>query len=355
MKDYYAILGVSKNASDDEIKSSYRKLAKKYHPDVNQGDAKAEEMFKEVSTAYAVLSDPAKRSAYDNGAMNEHGDVQQQDPFAHFGGFGNFGNFGHDFFNPFGHHIHEPRKVNPNSNVEATLVIDPLDSFEEQSRKIEYQRLKFCDDCNGEGGKEGRIICPNCQGRKFSSQQINQNTIIQSPCERCQQRGFIFNQVCNSCHGFGVKEEQTSYTIKIPVGSYFKKLRIAGGGQHTNANHPVGDLFINILPPSQYNGFQFTDDYTVYKEILVDPIEAVIGVEKEVFDIKGEKCILSVPAGCREKQILRIEEHGLMTGDKKRGVFAIVVKYDYNLTLSEEQKKILREYVNTKKEKEVKK
>jgi molecular chaperone DnaJ len=341
VKDYYQTLGVSKNASDDEIKSAYRTLAKKYHPDVNPGDTKAEEMFKEVSSAYAVLSDREKRNAYDNGAMNEHGDVQQQDPFA---------NFRHDFFNPFGH-IYEPRKINPNSNIEATLVIDPVDSFTEQSKKIEYQRLKFCDDCNGEGGKEGKTTCPNCQGRKFSSQQINQHTIIQSPCERCQQRGFIFNQVCKSCHGFGVKEEQTSYEIKIPVGSYFKKLRIAGGGQHTNANHPVGDLFINILPPNQYKGFQFTSDYVVYKEILIDPIEAIAGVEKEVEDIKGEKCILSVPAGCQEKQILRIEGHGLMTGDKKRGVFAIVVKYDYNITRTDEQKNILREYVNTKKKK----
>ena len=343
MKDHYESLGLSRNADENEIKSAFRKLAKKYHPDVNPGDTHAEERFKEISNAYNILSDPEKRKAYDNGALNENGDVQQ-DPFADFMRSGVS-----DFFNPFGRHIHEPRKTNPNANIEATLVINPIDSFTEQSTKIEYQRLKFCVECNGDGGKEGKTTCPDCKGRKFVTQQVNQMTIMQSPCERCQQRGFIFNQVCGSCNGFGVKEEHSSYTVKIPVGSYFKKLRIVGGGQHTNINYPTGDLFINILPPNQYEGFQFTDDYTVYKEILIDPIEAVIGTEKEVEDIKGEKCILSVPAGCREKQILRIEEHGLMNGDKKRGIFAIVVKYDYNLTLSEEQKNILREYVNTKK------
>lgn len=343
MNDHYEILGLSKSASDNEIRSAFRKLAKKYHPDVNPGDSEAEAKFKEITKAYDILGDPEKRKAYDSGAMNENGDFQHHDPFDFINA--KFGNF----FNPFGGRVHEQHR-NPNTNIEATLMIDPVDSFSEQSTQVEYQRLKFCNQCNGNGGAEGRITCPDCQGRKFVTHQANQMTLIQTPCGRCQQRGFIFNQVCKSCNGFGTKSESSSYTVKIPVGSYFKKLRIADGGNCVDINYPPGDLLINIVPPNQYKDFQFAQDHTVYKEILIDPVEALLGTQKEVTDIKGEKCILSVPAGCREKQILRIENHGLMTDSKKRGVFAIVVKYDYNFTLSDKQKHILQQYINTKTE-----
>lgn len=337
MSDYYDILGVSRNASEQEIKDAFRLLAKKHHPDVNQNDPAAEEKFKQINNAYTILSDADKKQAYDNGNLNENGDVQAPN-FNH-----GFQNIAHGFFMQ----MH-------NTDIEASLVLNPNDSFSEQSTKIQYTRMQFCANCNGDGGESGKIQCPDCKGSGQVGQYYNSHTIVYSSCGRCQQRGYLFNKVCNVCHGFGVKEEQSSYTVKIPIGSYFKRLRIPGGGHHTNSKTPAGDLFIVVMPPNQYDKFKFNQDGTTYCELLIDPVEAMIGTEKKVFDIKKDNVKIQVPAGSRESQIVRIAEHGLMTSETTRGYLAVILKYDYSEP-SEEQKKILLEYLKTKKKKEVNK
>lgn len=353
MKDLYEILGVDKNADDKAIQQAFRKLAKKYHPDVNPDNPEAEEKFKEVGQAYAILGDPEKKRHYDSGQMDERGDVRHSN-FDHFGGFQNAAY--HTFFDPFGQmHINEPRKTSPNTDIESTLVLNPEQSFEDQEVQVQYNRLRFCSDCNGDGGKEGKTTCPDCNGTKQAKRQFNQHTIVVTPCERCQQRGFIFNQICDSCKGFGIREESSTYTVKVPVGSCFKKLRVAGGGNQLNPNFDPGDLLIVIIVPNPHKGFQFSNDGTVYMELGIDPVEALLGVEKKVVDIKGENVTVQVPSGSREKQILRIPGHGLMTSKTTRGTFAVVLKYDYSTTLSDEQKGILLEYLSIKKEKEASK
>jgi len=354
VKDLYEILGVAKDADAKTIQSAFRRLAKQHHPDVNQGNTEAEEKFKEISHAYNILSDPERRRHYDIGGGEEQPRYNNgaYDHFAHFGGFQHATY--HTFFDEYGnfHRINEPRKNSPNTDIEATLLLDPSESFKERSTQLQYQRLKYCEECNGEGGGGGHQQCPDCKGRKYIQQQINQFTSVTVPCNRCQQRGSIFNEVCGVCNGFGMKEETATYTVKVPVGSYFKKLRVAGGGHQTNPKYPAGDLLIVLMPPTPYKEFQFTNDGTVYIEMLLDPIEALVGVEKKVKDIKGENVTFKVPAGSREKQIIRLENHGLMTSETERGVFAAILKYDNTISLTEEQKGILQSYLDTKKEKE---
>lgn len=319
-------------------------MAKLNHPDLNPDNKEAEDKFKEISNAYSILSDPEKKQAYDNGHLGADGNLNE-DPFADFmnyhAGFFNFGN------------IHQPRKTNPNEDIYAKLVVDPINSFGEHTMKIEFQKLQSCSDCNGNGGVEGKITCPNCNGTKYAKQHFNQNAVVMTPCQRCQQRGVIFNKVCNSCNGFGVDSKLHSCEIKIPIGSYFKTIRIKEVGHCTNPSYKPSDLYITILPPEEYNGFRFSKDCTVYKELLIDPVEAILGAEKEVEDIKGEKCTLFIPSGCREEQIIQIQEKGLLKQNNTRSVFAVVVKYNYNLQLTDEQKNILQEYIKTKKENEV--
>lgn len=358
MKDYYEILGIKKEADEQEIKKAFRTLAKKYHPDVNQNNTEAEEKFKEINDAYSVLIDPQKRKAYDSGTMDANGNTHHYDPNGPFGPFGPFGPdmASHHFFNPFQNpaNFFDMGRTTPNLDVEATLIMEVADSFEEQSTQVTYNREKFCNHCNGEGGENGKTTCPDCHGRKYVGRAVNPHTIVQTPCDRCQQRGFIFNQVCGECHGFGFMSETAKYTVKIPVGAYFKKLRIPGGGNHRNNKFNPGDLIIVILPP-KHKDFQYANDGTVYFELLIDPIEAMIGVEKEVMDIKNEKVIIQVPAGTRDKHIVRIPNHGIMTSKTNRGDFAVVLKHNYDINISEEEKKKLIEYLNIKKEKEAKK
>lgn len=336
MKDYYKILGVSKDADAKTIKDAFRNLARKYHPDVNK-DPEAEEKFKEINDAYSILSNPEKRKAFDYGEVNANGDVFQN-PFK---------DFIHDF------HFNTHRIVNPNTDIEGTLICDPSESFKEQHQKIEYQKTKFCQDCDGKGGQNGQVQCPDCQGRTFKTVQYA-SAIINTPCDRCKQRGFIFNKICDTCHGFGLQTENISYDVTIPVGAFFKKLRIAGGGNHNNPNYASGDLLITILPPSQYKDFYFTPNRAICLDLLIDPVEALIGVEKEVIDIKGEKVKVQIPAKSREKSIIDVAGHGLMINETNRGSLKIVIKYDYNQEMSETQKNILKQYINTKEQEVVK-
>jgi molecular chaperone DnaJ len=337
VSDYYNILGVSRNASEQEIKDAFRLLAKKYHPDLNPDNAEAEEKFKEINSAYSVLIDKEQKAAYDQFGVNEQGDIKA--PNANHG----FRHVTHNFFTQ----MH-------NTDIEATLVVNPDDSFKEQTTKVQYNRMQCCVNCQGEGGENGKIQCPDCRGRGQVIHQFDANTHIYSSCHRCQQKGYLFNKVCDNCQGFGVKEEQSSYTVKIPVGSYFKRLRIPGGGHHTNPKAPAGNLFIIVVPPERHGKFQFSQDGTTYCELIIDPVEAMLGAEKEVIDIKKEKVKIQVPAGSRETQMVKLAEHGLMTSENTRGNLAVILKYDYSEP-SEEQKKILLEYLKTKKKKEVKK
>lgn len=357
MRDLYEILGVARSADEKEIQSAFRKLAKKYHPDVNQGNQEAEEKFKEVNNAYSILGDPEKRRQYDAGFIDHSGEsagrarTSQHDYWAGFGGFEN-APF-HGFFDPFQTRIREPRKYSQNTDVETVLIVNPPDSFIEKTYKVEVDRMRYCESCDGEGGEEGKITCPSCQGRGQVFQQINAMTVIGAPCGRCQQRGFIFNKVCTVCGGFGLKSEKVKGEVKVPVGSYYKKLRVAGAGNYANSKEDPGDLIIVVLPPNVYENYQFTGDGTGYTELKLDPIEMMLGTEKEVKGIKGENITVEIPAGSVEKQIIKMLGLGLPNGEHSRGALAFVLKHDYNTTPTEEQKEILKQYLNTKKKKEV--
>jgi len=345
-KDLYQVLGLTKSATDTEIKDAFRSLARKLHPDVNPDNPEAEEQFKEINNAYSILSDPEKRQAYDAGQIDSSGE-------SHFrSGYGRAHVDIEDMFNNFGFSVPNVHRVRQNTDLGMRYELDPKNSLTEQSAVVSVNRYKWCDDCKGLGGVGGQTVCPDCNGKRYTVRNFNNITLVQEPCSRCRQKGYIYHTVCNQCGGFGIKEENRTYTVKIPPGSYFKKLRVAGGGQYTNPDEPPGDLYIIVVPPSQNReGFQFTEDGSAYTEMLIDPIVALLGCEKKVKGIYGENVTVNVPSGTKDKTILRIPDKGLTVG-QRRGVLAIVVKHE-NLTLTQEQKEILMQYVNTKKEKEV--
>lgn len=345
-KDLYQVLGLTKSATDAEIKDAFRSLARKLHPDVNPNNPEAEEQFKEVNNAYSILGDAEKRRAYDAGTIDSSGESN----FGNRQGWGRTRVDIEDMFNNFGFSI--PRhQVRQNTDLGMHYELDPKDSLKEQSAVISVNRHKWCEGCHGKGGKGGQTVCPDCQGKRYTVRNFNNITLVQEPCGRCKQKGFIYTTVCDECSGFGITEENRTYTVKIPPGSYYKKLRVAGGGQYTNPDESPGDLYILVVPPSQSNGFQYTEDGSAYTELYIDPIIALLGCEKKVKGIYGENVIVNVPSGTKDKTILRIPDKGLKIG-QKQGVLAIVIRYE-NLTLTQEQKEILMQYVNTKKEKEV--
>jgi molecular chaperone DnaJ len=244
MMDYYAILGVSKTASQDEIKKAYRHLAKQYHPDVNPGNAEAESKFKEISEAYDVLSDEQKRSNFDQfGDINGptwNGGFGGFDPFSHFGGV--------DFFeNIFG------RRQTQITNTDISLSVTiPLKDFVLGGEaKITFNRVVFCGSCNGNGGTD-LYTCPPCNGIGQQVKLIQNGPVIMqqaTQCPNCQGRGSYMKNACQDCAGAGSKQSQETISLNIQQNCpLFATLQVANYGNQEKANLLPGSLFVKLNP-----------------------------------------------------------------------------------------------------------
>ena len=216
MQDHYEVLGLSKNASADEIKSAYRKLAKQYHPDVNK-EPGAEEKFKQINEAYSVLTDP-----------NKQPEPQFQSPFAGW----NEANFvRRQSFNT-------PLNIRVNLNLE--------DLFIKQTKKIVYTRQRFCSQCQGEGGKGSKNVCMSCMGSGQNKQTIQQAGFffeqIFGPCQFCQGKGWKFDHICGGCHSVGLVQEPMQVDVDLDRGSIFNTVMRPDMGNYENPNNPPGKI-----------------------------------------------------------------------------------------------------------------
>lgn len=351
-RDYYEILGVSRDASETEIKKAYRKLARKYHPDVNPGDKEAEERFKEINEAYEVLSDSQKRARYDQFG---HAGVNGQGGFdpGGFESFGDFGDFGFDdIFDAFfgGGFGRERRNTGPRRG--ADIRYDLEISLEEAAfgveKDIQIARMEKCPTCGGSGAKPGTepVICPVCNGT--GKIQRSQTTpfgrfVNVTTCNHCHGEGRIIKEPCPRCNGSGRIRKSRKIHVKVPAGvDTGSRLRISGEGEIGEKGASPGDLYIFIKVRPHKFFTRHGDD--IICEIPISFVQAALGDELEVPTLDG-KIKLKIPEGTQPGTQFRLKGKGIPhlrgygRGDQHVKVNVVVPK-----KLNEKQKKILQEF-----------
>ncbi|MBQ9377328.1 MAG: molecular chaperone DnaJ [Schwartzia sp.] len=356
-RDYYEVLGVQKGASEDEIKKAFKKLARKYHPDLNRDDPKtAEEKFKELNEAYSVLSDPQKKAQYDqfgHAAFEGPGGGGGPGGFGGFGGFGGggFGGGFDDIFDAFfGGGGGRSRRQGPERG--SDLRYDLEISFEEaafgKEAELTVPRTEECDVCHGTGAAAGTSpeTCPDCHGT--GQVQRRQNTpfgqILNSrPCGRCHGTGKIVKTPCHECGGTGHKKVRRKIRVKIPAGvDEGSRIRVAGGGEAGSRGGSSGDLYVYIFV-RQHKLFE-RDGADVLCEVPVSFVQAALGDTIEVPTIDG-KVEMKIPAGIQSGTVLRLKDRGIphLRGGG-RGDQRVRVKVLTPQKLSPRQKELLKEF-----------
>jgi molecular chaperone DnaJ len=307
----YKTLGVSKNASADEIKKAYRKLARQYHPDRNPGDAQAEERFKEVQNAYDLLSDPDKRKQFDTFGPNGAGFGGRN---FNFGGDFNIGDLGDIFGGLFGGRSGGGTRVRQEramrgADIEAVVNLSFEDSLKGVETRIPVEVDTACRECGGSGAKPGTapVICPECNGRgvKVESQGLFG---LSQPCPRCRGNGTVIEDPCPRCHASGRERRTKRYTVKIPPGvKDGTKIRLRGKGEPGMSGGPAGDL--NVVTRVAASPIYERRDADLVVNVPVTFTEAALGAKVEVPTPEGP-VTLKVPPGSEDGKLLRIRGRG---------------------------------------------
>ena len=350
-RDFYEVMGVPKNASEDEIKKAFRKLAKQYHPDLNPGDKEAEAKFKEVNEAYEVLSDKDKRARYDQFG---HAGVDPSYGAGAAGGspFGadmDFGDIFNSFFGGFGGRQHaNPNAPRRGTDIETTVTI----SFEEAAKgckkTVSYQNVSTCSDCNGSGAAKGTSpkVCPACGGT--GQVKISQRTpfgVIQTSrvCDSCKGKGRVVETPCRTCMGTGRVKTKRTVDVDIPAGiSEDRVLNVSGHGNAGTNNGPYGDLhvYVNVRPPPIFE--RRGDD--VWCELPITYSQATLGGEVVVPTLDG-KVSYSIHEGTQPNDVFKLKGKGIQhLGGRGRGDQYVRVVIEVPKNLSSKQKELLREF-----------
>lgn len=347
-RDYYEVLGVSRDASKEEIKKAYRKLARKYHPDANPNDKQAAEKFKEINEAYHVLMDDEKRAAYDRFG---HAATDGQGGFEDFGGFSGFGtDFGGlgDIFDMF--FGGGRRRTGPQRGADIRVDIEL--SLEEAAfgleRDIKVPRTEDCGTCGGSGAAPGTKPRPCMQCGGTGQVQFAQNTpfgrVVQSrTCDRCRGKGTIIEKPCPTCHGTGQVRRTRTIHIKIPAGvDNGSRLRVPGEGEAGTRGGPRGDLYVYIrVKPHKFFKREGND---IICEIPISFVQAALGDELEVPTLEG-KVSLKIPEGTQTGTVFRLRGKGIPDiNGYGRGDQHVKVRVVTPTKLNEQQRKLLREF-----------
>ena len=353
-RDYYESLGLQKGATDDEIKKAFRQQAKKYHPDVNPGNQKAEARFKEINEAYEVLSDADKKARYD---QYGHAGVDPNFNAGGFGGFGGFGSMDFDLGDLFGsifggggggstgRNRNGPRK---GERVRTEVTV----KFEEAAfgceKEVTVMRVESCDDCSGTGCKEGTTAetCANCNGRgTVTSQQRTPFGVMQSStdCPKCSGRGKIIHQPCDKCRGLGLVKRNRSIKVNIPAGiDSGQTISMRAQGSAGVNGGEAGDLYVTIIVMS-HEIFE-REGNSVLLELPVTFVQAALGADVEVPTLDG-KVKYSIPEGTQTGTVFRLRGKGIpQLRGSSRGDQYVTVNVVVPTAMSDEQKELLRQF-----------
>jgi molecular chaperone DnaJ len=375
-KDFYAVLGVSSSASQDEIKKQYRRLAAKHHPDKNPNDAKSAERFKEISEAYTVLGDAEKRKQYDDmrrlGAFGGFGGARGGGPgprpsssgprpsggtsggmndqsfrFQDFdiGGIGGLGDLFSSMFGgsdrPAGAGRQRPQEAG--QTVETTLEIPFRVAAVGDKVSVELEVNEECDVCSGTGAAPGATLktCPECNGRGVIS--FGQGGFaVNRPCPMCLGRGQIPSERCPKCNGAGEVRNRKKVMITVPPGSDTgTKIRLKGQGGRGSAGAPAGDLLItlNVQPDRFYK----REGLDLIASVPINIAQATLGSKISVKTLDGKRVAIRIPAGTASGRRFRVRNHGIAK-DGQRGDLIIEVQISVPEKLSEEQERMMREF-----------
>lgn len=346
-RDYYEVLGVSRTATDGEIKSAYRKLAVQFHPDKNPGDAAAEEKFKEAAEAYSVLSDQQKRGAYDRfghagsngqgfGGFDGAGFSNIEDIFDLFG-------FG-DMFTSGGRGGRGGRtNVQRGADLRYDLEITLEEAASGKDQPLRIPRLEKCEECDGKGAEKGTEpeACITCGGSGQTRYQQGFFSVMRT-CPNCAGKGQIIKTPCKGCRGAGRIEKEKTLEIRIPAGvETGSRLRVNGEGESGVNGGPTGDLYV-VLHVAEHDTFE-RQGANLYASVPISFAQAALGAEIKVRTLDGEEQ-LKIPAGTQTGTVFRIKSQGMPAlGGRGKGDLFIAATVVTPKSLSKEQRKLLEQ------------
>lgn len=358
-KDLYNTLGVDRNASNQDIKRAYRKLAQKYHPDKNKGDKEAERKFKEVNEAYETLSDKQKRTFYD-----QFGSTQGADGSQGFGGFNqnaqgfDFTNFGGGFADIFesffsggggggSTRTRKRRRPMRGEDIETRIKITFEESVKGTDRELEITKADTCDHCKGTGAEPGSkiVTCKTCNGTgevREVRQTILGQIATSRACDQCHGEGRIPEKKCSVCHGTTRKRKSEKVKVKIPPGiSNDSTIRLSGKGEAGLNGGPYGDLYLHITVTSEKDFVRSGDD--IHTEQTIHLLQGILGDEMEVKTVHG-KLKLKIPAGTQSGKIFKLKGYGMpRVNTNQKGDHYIKILLDIPSKLSKKEKQLYAE------------
>jgi len=364
-KDYYKTLGVTKGASADEIKKSYRKLARKYHPDANEGDAKAEARFKEISEAYTVLSDDKRRKEYDDARSLFGSGVRMPGSSGSGGGYGFdlgdlFGGssgsaggrlgdlLGGVFGNRGGTTTSQQARPRRGADVETETTLPFSDAIDGVTVSLRLTGEGPCKVCKGTGAKAGTVpkVCPTCEGTGQGSRNLG-NFAFSEPCRTCRGRGLVVDDPCAECSGSGRAMSTRTIQARIPAGvGDGQRIKIAGKGASGERGGPPGDLYVRVhVQPHPHGVFTRSGSNLLVTIPLTFP-EAALGAEIKVPSHRGMPVSLRIPAGTPNGRTFRVRGKGVRRKDGTYGDLLVTVNVQVPQELGDKARDALENFRN---------
>ncbi|MBQ9564265.1 MAG: molecular chaperone DnaJ [Synergistaceae bacterium] len=349
MEDLYELLEVPRDATQADIKKSYRQLVRKYHPDAHPGDKDAEERFKKINAAYSVLSDPEKRARYDQFGSADGGG----DPFGGMGGM-DFGDLFGDLFSQvfgggMGRRQTNPNAPQPGGDLEMALRVSLLEAAQGVARNIEVPRWESCQTCGGSGAKAGTKpeTCKTCGGHgqvRQAQQSLFGQFVTVTTCPTCHGSGKTIKEKCPDCGGRGQVRRTQKLEVKVPAGvERGTRLRIPGAGEGGVNGGPAGDLYLvmDVKPDDRFE----RDGADLHTRLILTYPQAALGTEAEIETLTGEKEKITVPAGTPFGKVLKLRGKGMprLGRERSRGDLYAHVFVDVPTSLTEKQKKLITE------------